>query len=61
MAVINDVFYLEIDRNCVLKLSTKCLLVLIIAIMAAIRNVLFVFVKCNVVRIVHNIDHIMDE
>jgi hypothetical protein len=61
VAVINDVFYLEVDRSCMLKLSVKYLLVLIIANMATVRNFLLVFIKFNVVCIVHNMDHIMEE
>ena len=61
LAVINDVFYLEVNRNCMLKLSVKYFLVLIIANMATVRNVLLVLVKCNFVRVVRNVDRIIEE
>jgi hypothetical protein len=61
VAVINDVFYLEVDRNCMLNLSMKYFLVLIITNMAKVRNVLVVFVKCNFACVVHKIDHITVE
>jgi hypothetical protein len=62
VAVTNDVFYLEAVQNCVLNLNVKYFLVLIIANMATIRNVLVVFVECNVLHVVHIVDRrIMEE